>query len=76
MEAEYAARSITIQEVVWLRRFLDDLEIITSPPQLVTIHCDSQAAICFTKDAKYHSKSKHIEAEYNFMRDIMARKKC
>ena len=51
IEAEYVACSVAIQETVWLRRFLNDLEIVTGPPRPTTIYCDSLAAISFTKDA-------------------------
>ena len=40
----------------------------------VTVYCDSQAAIAYTKDSKYHNKSKHIETKYNFVRDIVSTK--
>ena len=41
----------------------------------MTINCDSQAAIAFTKDPKYHSCTKHIDLKYNFVRDIIAQEK-
>ena len=63
-----------MQEVVWLKRFVEDLEINISATSPVTVYCDSQAAISFSKDTKYHSKSKHIETKYNFIRDILAKK--
>ena len=74
MEAKYVACSVAVQEVGWLRRFLNDLEIVTGLRRPVTIYYDNQATISFTKDAKYHSKSKHIETKYNFVRDIVAKK--
>ena len=74
MEAKYVACSVVVQKAIWLRRFLNNLKIVTDPPRPVIIYCDSQAAIFFTKDAKYHSKSKHIETKYNFVRDIVAKK--
>lgn len=38
----------------------------------MTLYCDSQAAIAYTKDLKYHNKTKHIDIKYNFVRDIVA----
>lgn len=38
------------------------------------LYYDSQAAIAYTKDPKYHSKTKHIDIKYNFVRDIVANK--
>ena len=74
MEAEYVACSTAVQEAVWLKRFIEDLKIVTNSSRPVIIHCDSQAAISFTKDAKYHSKSKHIETKYKFVREIVAQR--
>ena len=39
------------------------------------MNCDSQTAIAYTKDAKYHSKTKHIDIKYNFVKDMVAHKK-
>ena len=55
---------------------MEDLDINISNASLVTIYCDNQVAISFFKDAKYHSKSKHINTKYNFIRDILAKKEA
>ena len=36
------------------------------------LYCDSQAAITYTKDPKYHNKTKHIDIKYYFVRDVVA----
>ena len=41
----------------------------------VIVNCDSQAVIAYTKDPKYHEKTKHIDIKYNFVRDMVAHKK-
>ena len=74
MEAEFVACSAAVQEAVWLRRFYEDLNVVTDATQPVTLYCDNQVAIDYTKDPRYHSKSKHIETKYNFVRDIVAQK--
>jgi len=74
MEAEFVACSSAVQEAVWLRRFLGHLGIIDNCVGAVTIYCDSQAAIAYTKDPKYHGKTKHIDTKYNFVRDIIEKK--
>ena len=74
MEAEFVACSVAVQEAVWLKRFYEDLNVITDARQPVTLYCDNQAVIAYTKDSRYHSKSKHIETRYNFVRDIVAQK--
>ena len=74
MEAEFVALSAAAQEGVWLRRFFDHLGVAKHAANPVLIYCDSQAAIAYTKDPKFHVKTKHIDIEYNYVKDMVARK--
>ena len=60
METEYVACSFSIQKVVWLKRFLQDLEVIKTTFEPMTFYCDSMVALAYDKDPKYHGKTKHI----------------
>ena len=60
MEAEYVACSSAIQEAVWLRRFLQDIGVVKTTFEAVTLYCDSMVALAYAKDPKYHGKTKHI----------------
>ena len=33
---------------------------------------NNQVAIAYTKDLKYHCKTKHIDTKYNFVKDMVA----
>jgi hypothetical protein len=35
------------------------------------VSCDSQSAIFIAKNPYYHSKNKHIDAQYHFLRDMV-----
>ena len=35
------------------------------------LYFDSQVTIAYTRDPKYHNKTKHIDIKYNFVRDIV-----
>ncbi|KAL1200824.1 Retrovirus-related Pol polyprotein from transposon TNT 1-94 [Cardamine amara subsp. amara] len=74
MEAEFMACSVSVQEAVWLRRFLQILNVTPNPSNPVMIHCDNQACIAYMKDRKYHRRTKHIEIKHSFVRDIVAKK--
>ncbi|CAL5374326.1 unnamed protein product [Camellia sinensis] len=74
MEAEFVACSSAVQEAVWLRRFLQHLDVVTHTSDPVTIHCDSMAALAYAKDPKYHGRTKHIDVRFIFIRDILAQK--
>ena len=65
MEAEYVVGSATVQEGVWLRRFLQELGIVAHAQEPITIYCDSSAAIAYSKDPKYHGKTKYIGIRYH-----------
>ncbi|GKG15235.1 hypothetical protein Tco_0354835, partial [Tanacetum coccineum] len=38
------------------------------------IHVDNESAICVVKNPVYHSKTKHIEIRYHFIRDSYEKK--
>lgn len=72
MEAEFIACTSAVQEAIWLRRFLGHLGITDKLNDPVTLYCDSQAAITYTKDPKYHGRTTHIDTKFNFIRDIVS----
>ena len=76
MEAEFITCSATTQKGVWLRRFLHNLNITNCAKEPMTIHYDSMAAIAFTKDLKYHERTKHINMQNSFIRDLIAQKEA
>jgi hypothetical protein len=39
------------------------------------ISCDNQDAIFMANNPNYHSKTKHIDVQYHFMRDVVERNK-
>jgi hypothetical protein len=43
--------------------------------QVVRIDCDSQSAIFLAKNLTYHSKTKHIDIQYHFVRDMVEENK-
>ena len=57
MESEFVAFSMVVQEAVWLRNFLGNL-IGASDSYDVPMYSDSQAAIAYTIDPKFHCKTK------------------
>ena len=65
----------TVQEALWLKRFIEHLGFGNESTNPVMLYCDNTAAIAYTKDPKYHSKTKHIDIKYNFVRDYIAQKK-
>ena len=71
MEVEYVACSTSTQDAVWLRSFLQHLEIVKTALEPVIIFCDNTAALVVAKDSKYHGKTKHIKKRYHYIRDAI-----
>lgn len=66
-EAEYVALCSATQETIWLRQLLTD---ISQPPADATVIWeDNQSAISLAKNPLCHSRSKHIDTRYHFIRE-------
>ena len=66
-EAEYIALAFATQEVTWLRELFKDLHNEQTKPTI--IHEDNQAAMCIAESPQYHSKTKHIDIKYHYVRE-------
>ena len=71
-EAEYMAATHASKEAVWLQRLCSSMGLVQGA---VGIDCDSQSAIFLAKNPAYHSKTKHIDVQYHFERDMIEDKK-
>jgi hypothetical protein len=68
-EAEYIAQTHAAKEAIWLRNFVE--EIGGSQVEPMKINCDNQGAIALAKDNKFHSRTKHIDLRYHFIREAV-----
>ncbi|KAI3681450.1 hypothetical protein L6452_36246 [Arctium lappa] len=65
-EAEYVAAASCCSQVLWMRTQLKDFGYTY---QRVPIYCDSMSAIAITANPVQHSKTKHIDVRYHFIKD-------
>ena len=65
-EAEYVALSLAAQEAAWLQKFLTELQITSKP---IVIMEDNQGAIALARNLIAHSRTKHIDIRYHFIRE-------
>ena len=68
-ESEYVAATHGMKEAIWLRSLLSELFEPIKPP--TTLFSDNQAAIALTRDHQYHSRTKHIDVRYHFIRWVI-----
>ena len=66
-EAEYRSIASAAAELTWITFLLHDLGIpIHQPPTLL---CDNLSAIYLTKNPAFHTRTKHIELDFHFVRE-------
>ena len=67
-EAEYITANEAGKEMLWMKQFLHELGLMQNK---YVIHCESQSAIDLSKNATFHSRSKHIEVRYHRIRLVV-----
>jgi len=71
-KVEYMAATHANKEVVWLQILCSSMGLVQGARR---IDCDSQSVIFLAKNPAYHSKTKHIDVQYHFVRDMIEDKK-
>ena len=54
--------------MIWLHVLLDEL---AKKQEMSILHSDSHSAIFLAKNSVFHSKSKHIQTKYHFIRYLI-----
>ena len=68
-EEEYPGAVVTTYEAIWLKRLLKDLQEEVSDS--MTIYCDNLSSIQLAKNSVFHTRTKHIEVDYHFIRECV-----
>nr|GEX55418.1 copia protein [Tanacetum cinerariifolium] len=69
-EAEYHGVANAVAETCWLRNLLCELHTLLSSPTLV--YCDNVSAVYLSCNPVQHQRTKHIEIDIHFVRDLLA----
>ncbi|GKF39316.1 ribonuclease H-like domain-containing protein, partial [Tanacetum coccineum] len=70
VEAEYRGVSNVVAETCWLRNLLRELHTPLSSTTLV--YCDNVSAVYLSFNPVQHQRTKHIEIDIHFVRDLVA----
>ena len=71
IEAEYIASSMASQEAIWIRNLLESMYFKQDATILFE---DNQGSIALAKNPKDHSRAKHIDIKYHFVRHAVEEK--
>jgi hypothetical protein len=82
VEAEYMAATQNAKEAIWERRLLMEigrLELVKYEPSghtgTVLIRTDNQGALDLAKNPEFHDKTKHIDIQEHWIREVLEAKK-
>ena len=67
-EAEFIAATEASKELLWLNKFINELGF---DQDKYVLFCDNQSVIHLSKNASFHSRSKHIDVCYHWIRDVL-----
>jgi hypothetical protein len=67
-EAELIAATEACKELLWMKKFLQELGF---KQQQYVLFCDNQSTIHLAKNSPFHSRSKHIDVRYHWIRDTL-----
>ena len=68
-ESEYVAATHGMKEALWLRSLLS--EVFRGFKDATTLFSDNQSAITLTRDHQYHTRTKHIDVRYHWIRWVI-----
>uniref|UniRef100_A0A2N9I1U4 Reverse transcriptase Ty1/copia-type domain-containing protein n=1 Tax=Fagus sylvatica TaxID=28930 RepID=A0A2N9I1U4_FAGSY len=71
-ESEYRAIAHASAELVWLRSLLSELGVPS--PSTPILWCDNIGATYLTANPLFHARTKHIEIDFHFVRDLVSSK--
>ena len=71
-EAEYKALANATAELIWIQTFLNEVRVNHSPA--ARLWCDNIGATYLSVNLVFHVRTKHIEVDYHFVRERVAKK--
>jgi len=71
IEVEYIVVTEAAKELLWMQKFLQELGL---SQEKNVLYCARQSVIHLRKNSTFHSRSKHIEVRYHWVRDALEMK--
>ena len=68
-EAEYIALGHAVREAVWIRRFINEIEIEVIGE--LTLFGDNKMSIALTKNTESQHQTKHIDVQHHYIRELV-----
>ncbi|KAL0421139.1 UNVERIFIED_CONTAM: Retrovirus-related Pol polyprotein from transposon TNT 1-94 [Sesamum latifolium] len=70
-EAEHVAASESAKEAIWMKNYIQELDVVPSIIDSIVIFCDNNGSIAQAKEPRSHHKSKYILRRYHLLREMV-----
>jgi hypothetical protein len=70
-QSEVMAAAKASKEGVWIKKFIEELNVVPSIEGQLELFCDNSGAIAQIKEPKTHHKIKHMDSKYFVIRDFI-----
>ncbi|KAJ6978840.1 hypothetical protein NC653_027111 [Populus alba x Populus x berolinensis] len=67
-KAEYMATTQACKEAIWMKKLMEELG---HKQEKILLYCDSQSALHIARNPVFHSRTKHIDVQYHFVREVV-----
>lgn len=74
MESEYVTLNEVVKEMVWMRKFLSELEVISDTENHMTLFCGNNATIQIAKEPRVRIRSRRILRKFHLIREFIEKK--
>ena len=73
--AECMSMTQAAKEIVWLRGLLEELGATGHIKKMSQLHGDNQGALALARNPEYHGRTKHIDIQFHFIRELVGDEK-
>jgi hypothetical protein len=56
------------KEAIWMKKLMEELR---HKQEKIPLYCDSQSALHIARNPTFHSRTKHIDVQYHFVREVV-----
>ena len=67
-EVEYMIATQGCKDAIWMKKLMEELG---HKQEKIPLYCDSQSALHIARNPTFHSRTKHIDVQYHFVREVV-----
>nr|GFD48018.1 retrovirus-related Pol polyprotein from transposon TNT 1-94 [Tanacetum cinerariifolium] len=71
VEAEYIVAAEAAKEAVWIRKFVDELRVVSSNNYPIEMNCDDTAVIFMAKEPGIMKGARHFQRKFHYVREYV-----